>query len=132
MRAARWELYRLEQAQLERARLEHLRLEQYWLEYARLEQAWQEEGFIMLPTLPNNEPDKHRTLRHYHHEPMKWIHGSPHANYSEGKYHNPRYITPDTTRQAQKTVFSSSKSLMPSLLEQAGTRARYGFEIMAF
>ncbi|OBT88804.1 hypothetical protein VE02_03161 [Pseudogymnoascus sp. 03VT05] len=141
MRAARRELYRLEESRLERARLEHLRLEQYRLQYARLEQAWQEQarqklawqedGLIMLPTLPNNEPDQQRTLHHYHHEPRKYIQGSPHPNYPEGEYHNPRYSIPDT----DSPWTGAEDSLLLEKIPHAappGIRAPYGFEMMAF
>lgn len=124
------ELYRLEHARLEHAWMEHGRREQGLQELAWQKQAWQEDGFTMLPTLPNKEPDKHRTLHHYHHRPNKYIHGSPHPNYLEGGYQNPRYTIPDTN-----SLWTGAEDSL--LLEQIphaappGIRAPYGFEMMA-
>ncbi|OBT44409.1 hypothetical protein VE00_05959 [Pseudogymnoascus sp. WSF 3629] len=132
----RQKLYRLEHARLEHAWLEHA-----WMEHGRREQAlqelawqkqpWQEDRFIMLPTLPNNEPDEHRTLHHYHHRPNKYIHGSPHPNYPDREYQNPRYIIPDTNSPWTGAEDSLLLEQIPHTAPP-GIRAPYGFQMMAF
>ncbi|KFZ07449.1 hypothetical protein V501_06436 [Pseudogymnoascus sp. VKM F-4519 (FW-2642)] len=122
---------RVEQARLEPAWWEPVRQELVRRELDRLEQACQEERLIMLPTLPNNEPDNHRTLHHYHHASSKYIHGSPHPLYPEGQYQNPRYSIPDT----DSPWTGAEDSLLLEQIPYAtppGIRARYGFEILAF
>lgn len=128
---AQVEQAQVEQAPLEPAWWEPVRQELVRRELDRLEQACQEERLIMLPTLPNNEPDNHRTLHHYHHAPSKYIHGSPHPLYPEGQYQNPRYSIPDT----DSPWTGAEDSLLLEQIPYAnppGIRARYGFEIMAF